>query len=68
METVLLKIELTIKTVVDNLIDLLFAPIWCVYNIVTQTIEVWQSEVESDDEEEEDNKPKQPEHHIGFHQ
>lgn len=68
METVLLKIELTIKTVVDNLIDLLFAPIWCLYNIVTQTIEVWQSEVESDDEEEEDNKPKQPEHHIGFHQ
>lgn len=68
METVLLKIELTIKTVVDNLIDLLFAPIWCLYNIVSQTIEVWQSEVESDDEEEEDNKPKQPEHHIGFHQ
>ena len=68
METVLLKIELTIKTVVDNLIDLLFAPVWCLYNIVSQTIEVWQSEVESEDNEEEDNKPKQPEHHIGFHQ
>ena len=68
METVILKIQLTIKTLADNLIDLLFAPIWCLYNIVSQTIEVWQSEVESDDEEEEDNKPKQPEHHIGFHQ
>ena len=68
METILLKIQLTVKTVLDNLTDLVFAPIWCLYNIVTQTIEVWQSEVESDDEEEEETKP-QPEHHsIGFHQ
>lgn len=66
MENIILKIQLTIKTVVDNLVDLVFSPIWCLYNIVTQTIEVWQSEVE--EEEEEETKP-QPEHHsIGFHQ
>lgn len=66
METVILKIQLTVKTVLDNLTDLVFYPVWCLYNIVTQTIEVWQSEVE---EEEEEETKAQPEHHsIGFHQ
>lgn len=68
METVILKIQLTVKTVLDNLTDLVFSPIWCLYNIVTQTIEVWQSEVEEEDGDEEETKT-QPEHHaIGFHQ
>lgn len=67
MESVILKIQLTVKTLADNLIDLVFAPIWCLYNIVTQTVEVWRSEVVSNEEEEEG--PQQPEHHaIGFHQ
>lgn len=67
MERVILKIQMTVKTLADNLIDLVFSPIWCLYNIVTQTIEVWRSEVVSNEDEEEE--PQQPEHHaIGFHQ
>lgn len=67
MESVILKIQLTVKTVLDNFTDLVFSPVWCLYNIVTQTIEVWRSEVVSNEEEEEG--PQQPEHHaIGFHQ
>lgn len=65
MESIILKLQLTVKTVLDNLTDLAFSPVWCLYNIVTQTIEVWRSEVASNEEEE----PQQPEHHaIGFHQ
>ena len=67
MESAIVKFQLTVKTVLDNLTDLAFSPIWCLYNIVTQTIEVWRSEVVSNEEEEEG--PQQPEHHaIGFHQ
>lgn len=54
METVILKIQRTVKTLADNLIDLMFAPILTVYNIVNQSINVWKQQ-----EEEEPGEPEQ---------
>lgn len=55
MEKLLTKIELTVKIVLDNLIDLLFSPVWCIYNIVNQSISVWQQQEEEEPEPEEEN-------------
>lgn len=57
-------IELTFKVLFDNLISLVFAPVWVVYNIVVETIDVWTA---SDEKEEVEDKP-QEQHKIGFHQ
>jgi len=51
METVILKIQRTVKTLADNLIDLLFAPILTVYSIVNQSISVWKQQEEEEPEE-----------------
>ena len=52
---------------IEDITQEIWLQIWCLYNIVTQTIEVWRSEVVSNENEEEE--PQQPEHHaIGFHQ
>ena len=55
MEKLLTKIELTVKIIADNLIDLLWSPIWTVYNIINQSISVWKQQ-----EEEEPEEPEQP--------
>lgn len=55
MEKLLTKIELTVKIVLDNLIDFLFSPVWCVYNIINQSISVWKQQEEEEPEPEEEN-------------
>lgn len=57
MEKLLTKIEVTVKIVLDNLIDLLWSPVWCVYNIVNQSISVWKQEEEEEEPEEENTAP-----------
>lgn len=52
MEKLLTKIELTFKIIFDNLIDLVWSPVWCIYNIVNQSISVWQQQEEEEPEEE----------------
>lgn len=55
MEKLLTKIEVTVKIVLDNLIYLLFSPVWCLYNIINQSIGVWQQQEEEEPEPEEEN-------------
>ena len=55
MEKLLTKIELTVKIIADNVIDLLWSPIWTVYNIVNQSISVWKQQEEEEEEPEEEN-------------
>ena len=55
MEKLLTKIELTVKIIADNVIDLLFSPVWCVYNIINQSISVWKQQEEEEPEPEEEN-------------
>lgn len=55
MQQIIANIELTFKIIIDNLIDLVWSPIWTVYNIVNQSISVWKQQ-----EEEELEEPEQP--------
>ena len=55
MQKIIANIELTVKIIFDNLIELVWSPIWCVYNIVNQSISVWKQEEEPDEEPEEEN-------------
>lgn len=55
MQQIIANIELTVKIIFDNLIDLVWSPIWTVYNIVNQSISVWKQQ-----EEEEPEEPEQP--------
>lgn len=55
MEKLLTRIELTVKIVFDNLIDLVWSPVWCIYNIINQSISVWQQKEEPEEEPEEEN-------------
>ena len=57
MEKLLTKIELTVKIIADNVIDLLWSPIWTVYNIINQSISVWQQKEEPEEEPEEPEQP-----------
>lgn len=53
MQQIIANIELTVKIIFDNLIDLVWSPIWCVYNIVNQSISVWNQQEEEEPEESE---------------
>ena len=55
MEKLLTRIELTAKIALDNLTDLLFSPVWCIYNIVNQSISVWKRQEDEEPEIEEEN-------------
>ena len=65
MDIFIYKVALCFKTVTDNFIDLVFAPIWTLYNIVSGIIAIWKSEIDSQTDE--NNQEPQQEHHIkGF--
>lgn len=65
INVIIAKIELSLKQLFDSLIDLLFSPIWTVYSMVENIIEIWKSEIESQTDE--NNQEPQQEHHIkGF--
>ena len=57
MQQIIANIELTVKIIFDNLIDLVWSPIWCAYNIVNQSISVWKQEEEPEEPEEENIAP-----------
>lgn len=48
------KIELCIKTVFDNALDLAFAPVWFFYNVITGIIQIINTEPEEEPEEPEE--------------
>lgn len=52
MQQIIANIELTVKIIFDNLIDLVWSPIWTVYNIINQSISVWKQQEEEEPEEE----------------
>lgn len=65
MDIFIYKVALCFKTVTDNLIDLVFAPIWTLYNIVSGIITIWKSEIAEENADEE--APAEEVHHItGF--
>ena len=45
------KIELCIKTVLDNALDLVFAPVWFFYNVITGIIQIINTEPEPEEPE-----------------
>lgn len=51
------KIELCIKTVLDNALDLVFAPVWFFYNVITGIIQIINTEPEPEEPEEENTTP-----------
>ena len=57
MQKIITNIELTVKSIFDNLIDLVWSPVWCIYNIVNQSISVWQQQEEEEPELEEPEQP-----------
>lgn len=51
------KFKLCIDTVFDNVVDLVFAPVWFFYNVITGIIQIINTEPEPEEEPEEPEQP-----------
>lgn len=51
------KFKLCIDTVFDNVVDLVFAPVWFFYNVITGIIQIINTEPEPEEPEEENITP-----------
>lgn len=66
VKEIVADIQAVVTIIAEDIIGLAFTPLWYVIDIIERSIEACKPD--NEDNEEEENKPKQPEHHIGFHQ
>lgn len=64
---IITKIEMIVKLIVENVVDLVFAPVWFVYNIINGIIDIVNTEMFAETEETtEENVYPEPAHIKGF--